>query len=75
MNGVALKKAYVDSGFLDSKISNSEVYIRSDGMLHVMYVTHEALLHLHFVGQHTVVFIQCAFRHILFVTPTSVLSV
>ncbi len=31
MNGVALKKAYVDSGFLDSKISKSEVYIRSTG--------------------------------------------
>ncbi len=33
MNGQALKSAYVDSGFLDKKISSSEVYIRSDSKL------------------------------------------
>ena len=30
-NGMMLKKAYVDSGFLSGQINRSEIYIRSDG--------------------------------------------
>ena len=32
-NGKVLKTAYVNTGFLDNKISPSEVYIRSDSKL------------------------------------------
>ena len=33
LNGFLLKKSYVDSGFLASNITPSEIYIRSDGWL------------------------------------------
>lgn len=33
INGMSLKKSYVDSGFLASNITPSEIYIRSDGQL------------------------------------------
>lgn len=32
-NGMMLKKAYVDSGFLSGQINKSEIYIRSDGKI------------------------------------------
>ena len=32
MNGYSLRQAYVESGFLQTTISPSEVYIRSDSM-------------------------------------------
>lgn len=32
-NGMMLKKAYVDSGFLSGKINTTEIYIRSDGRM------------------------------------------
>ena len=31
LNGGYLRKAYVDTGFLNSTISPSEIYLRSDG--------------------------------------------
>lgn len=33
MNGMSLKKSYVDSGFLASNITPSAIYIRSDSQL------------------------------------------
>ena len=33
INGLVLKKAYVDSGFLSGKVNMNEIYIRSDGRI------------------------------------------
>ena len=33
INGLVLKSAYVDSGFLSGKINKNEFYLRSDGRI------------------------------------------
>ena len=38
VNGGQLKKAYVDSGFLNPSISASEIYLRSDSELDAMCI-------------------------------------